>query len=88
MFHFFFGNLSIAPFGHGTYVPESDTGKLPYGMAETSDFFGQKYGGFASKVRMFVSKKSDVFDFRKRKMDDRKGRGIIAGYPCPEDMEK
>ena len=37
---------------------------------------------------MFVSKKSDVFDFRKRKMDDRKGRGIIAGYPCPEDMEK
>ena len=37
---------------------------------------------------MFVSKKSDVFDFRKRKIDDRKGRGIIAGYPCPEDMEK
>ena len=37
---------------------------------------------------MFVSKKSDVFDFRKRKMDDRKGRGIIVGYPCPEDMEK
>ena len=21
-------------------------------------------------------------------MDDRKGRGIIAGYPCPENMEK
>ena len=32
---------------------------------KTSDFFGQKYGCFASKVRMFTSKKSDVFDFRK-----------------------
>ena len=31
---------------------------------KTSDFFGQKCRGFASKVRMFLSKKSDVFDFR------------------------
>ena len=30
---------------------------------KTSDFFGQKYGCFASKVRMFASKKSDVFEF-------------------------
>ena len=35
------------------------------GDCKTSDFFGQKYGCFASKVRMFASKKSDVFDFRK-----------------------
>ena len=35
------------------------------GSHKTSDFFGQKYGCFASKVRMFASKKSDVFDFRK-----------------------
>ena len=35
------------------------------GDCKTSDFFGQKYGCFASKVRMFPSKKSDVFDFRK-----------------------
>ena len=35
------------------------------GSHKTSDFFGQKYGCFASKVRMFTSKKSDVFDFRK-----------------------
>ena len=35
------------------------------GSRKTSDFFGQKYGCFASKVRMFASKKSDVFDFRK-----------------------
>ena len=35
------------------------------GGCKTSDFFGQKYGCFASKVRMFASKKSDVFDFRK-----------------------
>ena len=32
---------------------------------KTSDFFGQKYGGFAPKVRMFVSMKSDVSDFCK-----------------------
>ena len=37
---------------------------FPPGKVETSDFFGQKYGGFTSKVRMFVAKKSDVFDFR------------------------
>ena len=30
---------------------------------KTSDFFGQKYGGFASKVRRFASKKSDVLHF-------------------------
>ena len=35
------------------------------GSYKTSDFFGQKYGCFASKVRMFASKKSDVFVFRK-----------------------
>ena len=34
------------------------------GKCKTSDFFGQKYGCFASKVRMFSSKKSDVFVFR------------------------
>ena len=33
------------------------------GSHKTSDFFGQKYGCFASKVRMFASKKSDVFEF-------------------------
>ena len=38
---------------------------LHCGSCKTSDFFGQKYGCFASKVRMFASKKSDVFDFRK-----------------------
>ena len=35
------------------------------GSHKTSDFFGQKYGCFTSKVRMVASKKSDVFDFRK-----------------------
>ena len=35
-----------------------------FGRSKTSDFFGQKYGCFASKVRMFASKKSDVFVFR------------------------
>ena len=39
--------------------------KRCHGNVKTSDFFGQKYGCFASKVRMFASKKSDVFDFRK-----------------------
>ena len=34
------------------------------GNSKTSDFFGQKYGGFALKVRMFYAKKSDVFNFR------------------------
>ena len=34
---------------------------FPGGKAETSDFFDTKYGCFALKVRMFVSKKSDVF---------------------------
>ena len=33
---------------------------FPPGKVETSDFFGQKYGGFASKVRRFYAKKSDV----------------------------
>ena len=33
------------------------------GSSKTSDFLGQKYGCFASKVRMFSSKKSDVFVF-------------------------
>ena len=33
---------------------------FPPGKVETSDFFGQKHGGFTSKVRMFVAKKSDV----------------------------
>ena len=32
--------------------------------SKTSDFFGQKYGGFASKVRKFAPKKAGVFDFR------------------------
>ena len=31
-----------------------------YRKSKTSDFFGQKYGGFASKVRRFYAKKSDV----------------------------
>ena len=35
------------------------------GKCKTSDFFRQKYGCFASKVRMFSSKKSDVFVFPK-----------------------
>ena len=35
------------------------------GKCKTSDFFGQKYGCFAPKLRMFSSKKSDVFVFRK-----------------------
>ena len=35
---------------------------FPAGKPETSDFFATKYGGFASKVRMFLSKKSDVFE--------------------------
>ena len=34
---------------------------FPAGKQETSDFFATKYGGFASKVRRFVPKKSDVF---------------------------
>ena len=49
--------------------PGIKEGGLPSWFIErplkTSDFFGQKYGCFASKVRMFASKKSDVFDFRK-----------------------
>ena len=49
--------------------PGVKEGDLPSWFIEhplkTSDFFGQKYGCFASKVRMFASKKSDVFDFRK-----------------------
>ena len=39
--------------------------RRPTGRCKTSDFFGQKYGCFAPKVRMFSSKKSDVFVFRK-----------------------
>ena len=39
--------------------------RRPTGRCKTSDFFGQKYGCFAPKVRMFSSKKSDVFIFRK-----------------------
>ena len=35
------------------------------GSHKTSDFFGQKYGCFASKVPMFASKKSDVSEFRR-----------------------
>ena len=39
--------------------------RLWSGSSKTSDFFGTKYGCFAPKVRMFSSKKSDVFVFRK-----------------------
>ena len=35
------------------------------GKCKKSDFFGQKYGCFAPKLRMFSSKKSDDFVFRK-----------------------
>ncbi len=34
--------------------------------SKTSDFFVQKYGGFASKVRNFYAKKSDVSVLPKR----------------------
>ena len=34
--------------------------KRPFRKSKTSDFFRQKYGGFASKVRRFYAKKSDV----------------------------
>ena len=47
------------------------------GSCKTSDFFGQKYGCFTSKVRMFASKKSDVFVFRKR------GEVLNTDYPRP-----
>ena len=60
----FFGGGERRDIGPG--VKEGD---LPSWFIEhplkTSDFFGQKYGCFASKVRMFASKKSDVFVFRK-----------------------
>ena len=36
----------------------------PFRKSKTSDFFGVKYRCFASKVRRFASKKSDVFSFR------------------------
>ena len=36
--------------------------KRPFRKSKTSDFFRQKYGGFASKVRRFYAKKSDVFE--------------------------
>ena len=36
----------------------------PFRKSKTSDFFDTKYGCFASKVRRFASKKSDVFSFR------------------------
>ena len=39
--------------------------RLQSGKCKTSDFFGQKYGCFAPKLRMFSSKKSDDFIFRK-----------------------
>ena len=37
---------------------------LAFRKSKTSDFFDTKYGGFAPKVRRFLSKKSDVFVFR------------------------
>ena len=37
---------------------------LAFRNSKTSDFFDTKYGGFAPKVRRFLSKKSGVFDFR------------------------
>ena len=49
---------------------EREKAVLRSGSSKTSDFFGQKYGCFASKVRMFSSKKSDVFIFRKRPLYD------------------
>lgn len=36
--------------------------RFPFGIRKTSDFFKAKFRGFASKVRMFVPKKSGVFD--------------------------
>ena len=48
-----------------TFFVESGRARRQSGRCKTSDFFGQKYGCFASKVRMFPSKKSDVFVFRK-----------------------
>ena len=36
------------------------------GSSKTSDFFDTKYGGFASKVRMFASKKPDVLPLPER----------------------
>ena len=37
----------------------------PFRKMKTSDFFGQNIGTFEAKVRHFLSKKSDVFNFRK-----------------------
>ena len=38
---------------------------MPFRKMKTSDFFGQNIGTFEAKVRHFLSKKSDVFNFRK-----------------------
>ena len=45
---------------------------------KTSDFFGVKFRCFASKVRMFLSKKSDVFDFQKRFRMKTAGNGSVG----------
>ena len=42
-------------------------GITPYGKCKTSDFLRQNIRTFASKVRHFYAKKSDVFNFRNRR---------------------
>ena len=41
---------------------------------KTSDFYGQNIGTFEAKVRHFLSKKSDVFNFRKNALFWRGGK--------------
>ena len=41
-------------------------GNTPSGKRKTSDFLRQNIRTFASKVRHFYAKKSDVFNFRNR----------------------
>ena len=49
--------------------------------SKTSDFFGQKYGGFASKVRRFYAKKSDVSVLPKPTFSISESRGqACLGY--------
>ena len=65
---------------------EREKAVLRSGSSKTSDFFGQKYGCFASKVRMFSSKKSDVFIFRKRPLYDTNAvfqKFFLAQTSCP-----
>ena len=61
------GSKAITPCLVLKYCKFGELGFLRHfwvGKPETSDFFNTKFRCFALKVRMFFSKKSDVFDIK------------------------